>query len=267
MPLTVVGTVVWAGIRRMAGCGVCAIALPGILGCAVPLGAEGLPTEPQPSLDEAAVLPIVLEPVLPMLSEAAIADLQADLAAGIETWFGLAGLDKMPAPPAFSTELQNYQREWAIADPDVHAFLGVWHDGEAYAYSVSIFPSATPGQVCVLEFRPEWSLQIWNEVTGEYGKDVISEQILSFSVATVEDGQLRSSPVQSVGSAIALSRFTVGEAYPVVMMAVLDDQGTSRVVAAATPPMISPNLPESLVQPLSQALADHGCEVSPSPAI
>ncbi|MBD2459595.1 hypothetical protein H6G89_00935 [Oscillatoria sp. FACHB-1407] len=207
-------------------------------------------------------LPIVTEPVLPRLSESEIETLQTQLTVGIDTWFGLAGLDKTPAPPPFSEALQAYREQWGAINPDIATFVGFWQNDEAYPYSVTIFPSNTPGQVCVLEFKPEWSLQILNEATGEYGKDMISEQILSVSIATVQDGHLRSSQVRSVGSATALARYGVGEAYPVLFMSIMDDQGTTRTVAAISPPALPAELPESLVPQVSQALSDYGCTVA-----
>lgn len=195
----------------------------------------------------------------PRLSEAEIKTLQAALTQGIETWFSLAGLSKLVAPPPLSEPLQNYREAWSAVNADVATFLGSWHDSEGYPYSLSVFPSTTSGQVCVLEFKPEWSLYIFNEATGEYGKDMISEQILSLSIATAQDGHLRSRQVRSVGSATAVAKFTVGEAYPVSFMGLMDDQGTARVVALASLPTLPATLPNDLVAPVSQTLFDYGC--------
>ncbi len=203
--------------------------------------------------------------LLPVLSDAEIEALQAELTQGIDTWFGLAGLSKLPAPPPLSDALHNYRNAWSTVNVDVATFLGSWHDGEGYPYSVSIFPSSAPGQVCVLEFKPEWSLYIFNEATGEYGKDMISEQILTFSVATVEDGHLRSSQVRSVGSATAVANYAVGEAYPVMFMSLMDGHGSRRVVALSSPPTLPSDLPTALVAPVSQALYDYGCTTALAP--
>jgi hypothetical protein len=203
---------------------------------------------------------------LPRLSEVEIRALQTELTQGIDTWFGLAGLSKMVAPPPLSQTLQDYRKAWSAVDADVAPFLGLWRNSEDYPYSLGIFPSRTSGQVCVLEFKPEWSLYIFNEATGEYGKDVMSEQILSFSIATVQDGHLLSSQIRSVASATTIARFTVGEAYPVLLMGLMDDKATSRVVALSSPPTLPADLPEPLVAPVSQTLSDYGCIMDSAPA-
>jgi hypothetical protein len=199
------------------------------------------------------------------LSKAEIKALQTELTQGINTWFGLAGLAKMPPPPPLSKAIQDYRKVWSRVNVDLSTFAGSWESGDDYPYSVTIFPSKTPGRVCVLEFRPENSLQIFNEVTGQYGKDVISEQILSFSIATLQNGSLRSSQIRSVGSATAVVRYAVGKPYPVSFMSLMDKQGTPRVVALVAPPTLPTTLPEGWVAPISQALATHGCTTDLTP--
>jgi hypothetical protein len=178
---------------------------------------------------------------------------------GMETWFSLAGLNKVPAPPRYAEPLQDYREAWSAVQADVANFLGHWHNDEGYPYNLSIFPSLTPGQVCILEFRPEWSLDILIEETGETVKDVISPEVLSFSVATVEDGILRSSQVRSRGSALFATRYAVGEAYPVMLWMVEDDQQRARIVAASGLPTLPPDFPQGLAPQVEQALADYGC--------
>lgn len=234
--------------------------------------------EPSPALDsssptletEAAAdepfLPIISDPLLPPLSETELETLMTELTTGIDTWFGLAGLDKVVAPPRLPAALVDLRAVWGAINPNVSTFIGSWYNSENYPYSVSIFPSSTPEQVCVLEFKPEWSLQIVNEATGETSKDVISEQILSFSIATVQNGHLRSSQVRSMGSATAFARYSLANPpYSTLFMSVMDDQGTIRVVAATSPPTLPAELPESLVSEVTQALSDYGCTMSPAP--
>ncbi len=239
------------------------------LGC-LGLGAQALACVPLPPANStpntvnppevpARILPVVIDPLLPPLTEAEGQALEAEMLAGMDTWFGLAGLDKVPTPPRYSEALQDYRAEWSAIQADVANFLGYWHNDEGYPYSLSVFPSFTPGQVCILEFQPEWSLDILNEETGETVKDVISAEILSFSVATVERGMLRSSQVRSQGSAMVTTSYAVGEAYSVLLWAVEDDQQRVRVVAASTPPILPPDFPEELAPQVEQALADHGC--------
>jgi hypothetical protein len=238
------------------------------LGC-LGLGAQAWacaplpPADSTPTTDDPAApsrpLPVVLEPLLPPLTEAAGQALEAEMLNGMETWFGLAGLNKVPAPPRYAEPLPDYREAWSAVQADVTNFLGYWHNDEGYPYSLSVFPSLTPGQVCILEFQPEWSLDILNEETGETVKDVISPEILSFSVATVADGILRSSQVRSQGSAMVTNRYTVGEAYPVVLWAVEDDQQRVRVVAASGLPTLPPDFPQDLAPQVEQALAAYGC--------
>lgn len=204
-------------------------------------------------------LPAANAAPLPRLTSSEIKRLQADLTQGIDTWFGLAGLAKAVAPPPLSQALQNYRKAWGRNHAQLVTFLGTWRDSADYPYSVSIFPRKTPGQVCVLEFKPEWSLDIINETTGQTSKDVISQQILSLSIAKVQGGHLWSSQVRSVGAATAVARFSGVKAYSVLFMGLKDDKGYSHTVALASPPALPPELPQELVAPLSQALLDYGC--------
>ncbi|MEM1281514.1 MAG: hypothetical protein AAGG53_16175 [Cyanobacteria bacterium P01_H01_bin.152] len=205
---------------------------------------------------EAARSPNAEPPPLPRLSEAEIETLQTDLAYGIESWFGWAGLLKIPAPPPLTDAVRNYRETWSVNDLDISNFLGLWRNNQDYPYYVSIFPTQTTGQVCVLEFKPEWSLLTFNEALGEYNKDVISEQVFAFSMATVENGHLRSHRVRSVGSAVAAARFND---YPVLLMGLEDNQDITRVVALESPPTLPPDLPEDLVAPVAQTLRYNGC--------
>jgi hypothetical protein len=221
-------------------------------------------SSPSPQTPESGVGPeessqsLIPEP-LPRLSAAEIESLQTELTHSINTWFSLAGVSKVLPPPPLTDTLQDYREAWRAVNPDVAHFLGSWIDSEGYSYSVTLFPSRTPGQVCVLEFRPKWSLSILNEVTGESVEDVMSEQLLSFSVATVQDGHLRSDRVRSVNSVTTVETYGVGEAYPVAFMALMKDQDTRRAVALSSPPALPSELPEALMESVSQTLSTHGC--------
>ncbi|MGG6297274.1 hypothetical protein ACQ4M4_23010 [Leptolyngbya sp. AN02str] len=204
-------------------------------------------------------LPVVIEPLLPPLTQERGQALEAETQTGMETWFAWAGLDKLPAPPRYSEALQDYRAEWSAIHADAANFLGYWKNDEGYPYSLNVFPSSTPGKLCILEFQPEWSLDILNEETGETVKDVISPEILSFSVATVEQGMFRSSQVRSQDSALLTTQYAVGEAYPVMLWGVEDDQQRVRVIAASSSPMLPPDFSEALAPQVEQALAAHGC--------
>ena len=220
------------------------------------------PTESAPATEP---LPILLNPVLPAFTAADLTQLTANLTTGIESWFALAGLNKAVPPPALPEDLQAYRQTWEANNPEIAPFLGLWHDSEAQNfYYLSLFPSTVPQQVCVLEFKPEWSLAIWNEEAGDYSyKDVISEQTLSFSVATVEADQLRSSQIRTTTAALTRQTFALSEPYSVELIGIEDDQGTQRVLAATALPMLPPDFPAALQPEVLQALADHDCIPEP----
>lgn len=226
--------------------------------CEPTLASEASPPSPNPELGVESPRPLIPDP-LPRLSEAEIKALQAEVAQSIDLWFDLAGVSAMSPPPALTDELENYREAWSAVNPDVSTFLGSWVylDSAGSFYSVTVFPSRTPGQACVLEFIPESSLYIYNEVTGEYVKDILADQLLTVSVATVQDGHLRSSQVRSVGSATVMANYA--EDHPVAFMGLMDEQGTSRVVALASLPALPSDLPEALVEPVSQTLHTYGC--------
>ncbi|NJR37800.1 MAG: hypothetical protein HC781_01870 [Leptolyngbyaceae cyanobacterium CSU_1_4] len=88
---------------------------------------------------------------------------------------------------------------------------------------------------------------------------MIGEQLLTFSVATVQDGHLRSSKIRSVEAATTVTTYGVGEAYPVSFMSLMDDGSNKQVVALSSPPALPSELPEALVGSVSQTLASYGC--------
>ncbi|HEY9624974.1 MAG TPA: hypothetical protein V6C78_31905 [Crinalium sp.] len=230
--------------------------------CEPTLASEASPPSPNPESGVESPRPLIPNP-LPRLSEAEIKALQAEVAQSIDLWFDLAGVSAMSPPPALTDELENYREAWSAVNPNVATFLGAWvyMDSAGSFYSVTVFPSRTPGQACVLEFIPESSLYIYNEVTGEYVKDILAEQLLTISVAMVQDGHLRSSQVRSVGSATVMANYA--EDHPVAFMGLMDDQGTRRVVALASPPTLPSDLPEALVGPVSLTLSTYGCITDP----
>lgn len=219
------------------------------------------PTSPNPEsgVEEAeSAQPPIPDP-LPPLSASEIEALQAEVAQNIDLWFDLAGVSAMPPPPSVTEELEDYRETWSAVNSDVATFLGAWvyRDSVGNFYSVTVFPSRTPGQVCVLEFIPESSLLIYNEATGETVQDILAEQLLTVSVASVQDGHLRSSQVRSVGSSTVSTIYA--EDHPVVFMGLVDNQNTSRFVALDSLPALPSDLPETLVEPVSQTLSNYSC--------
>ena len=229
------------------------------------VGAD-IPAEPsESSPPEEVQLPIVLEPLLPPLNWIDIASLRSILTEQTESWFGLAGLGKLSEPPPVPETLPAYRQSWSEVNPAIAPFLGLWHDDQdaQNRYHISIFPSPTPGSACVLEFKPEWSLKLVDESGQPTGyKDVISEQILSFSVATIQGAQLRSSQVRMTTRAMKMDEYTLNQPYSVELNSVIDDDGTIRVLAAADLPTLPPDLPETLQQEVRQALANQDCATS-----
>jgi len=226
---------------------------------------EHVTTEPPASADtilDTPVLPIFTGLPLPRLSPSDREAFIAEFRRGLDSWLGLSGLDKVEAPSPLSDEIRQYRQAWAQEEAAIAPFLGHWQEGADFPYAVSIFPSTVAGQVCVLEFKPEWSLMLWNEAEGDYSiKDVITEQILSFSVATVAAGELRSSQVRTTTAAIA-EQIAPLQTTPSEFMGIMDEVGTMRVVAVAGPPTLPPELPTELIPQVWQALSDHSCMVS-----
>jgi len=211
------------------------------------------------STKEEIDLPVIITPLLPQLNQENLSNFKTFLAERSQSWFALAGLDKMNPPPRFSPELQSYRERWSNVNPRSAPFLGLWHDGDYPNYYLSIFPSNIDGKMCILEFRAEWSLLILNEETGQYNKDMISPQILSFSLGEEQSGQLQSSQISTSLEVISTQDFSLSETYGVELIAVLDEQNNSYVLASTSPPILPPDLPDSVTEKVNQALSDYGC--------
>jgi hypothetical protein len=211
------------------------------------------------STEEEIYLPVIITPLLAELNQDNLSNLNTILNQGLQSWFDLAGLDKKNPPPRFSPELQSYRERWINVNPRITPFLGLWSDGEDPSYYLSIFPSATAGKMCILEFKPEWSLLILNEETGEYNKDIITEQILSFSLGEEKSGQFQSSQISTSKKAIITKEFSLSDTYPVELIAVLDDENNSHVLASTSPPILPPDFPDSVKEKVNQTLSNYGC--------
>lgn len=204
-------------------------------------------------------IPGLQQPILPKFTQAEMNNLNVALAQGKDTWFGLAGLGKTPPPPVFPNALSQYRQTWQQQNPAITPFLGQWQNDETYPYTLTIFPSTEPGKVCLLEFRPEWSLDILNEVTGKINKDIIAPQLLSFSTAKIEGGILRSSQIRTTDQAIASHTFSSNQAETVELMGVARGTDYTLTLAAAALPMFPPELPEILVQSITPLLQANRC--------
>jgi hypothetical protein len=201
------------------------------------------------------LLPISGAAILPALSDRDQAALITEARSQTDYWLGLAGVGKIRNPDPLPDDLEAYRQAWAAVNPAIAPFLGSWRDGEDFPYSVSIFPSPSPNKVCVLEFRPAWNYPLWSEMVGAYiGKEVLLEQILSFSVATVEAGQLRSETLQTATG--ALFRYENSDAQ---LMGLQDDAGTVHIVAASALPRLPDKFPDTMATQVMHALTTYGC--------
>ncbi|AFY40317.1 hypothetical protein Lepto7376_4197 [[Leptolyngbya] sp. PCC 7376] len=198
------------------------------------------------------------------LNDAEIIELVVGLEERKESWFGLAGLNKVEHPPEVPAELLTYRQSWKRKDPAIAPFLGFWHDSDysTNRYQISIFPSTRPSHVCVVEFKPEWSLELWNEETQDYSyKDVISAEIFSVSLAKVGSAQLRSPELRADELAIAHTEFGLSETYPVELLPVLNEDNGIKLVAAAAQPQLPPDLPDDLRQTVDEKFAAYNCSL------
>lgn len=206
-------------------------------------------------------LTISSAPLLPTLTTDELTQIATNSEDVKSQWFGRAGFLKVEQPPRFTEALQTYRQAWMAKNPEIAPFLGFWH-GEDYQgdrYSLTIFPAAAPGQVCVLEFQPELSMLLTDEETGETVKDLIRAEILSLSVGRVQSGQLQSSQISTATKAIALDEYMLSEAYDVESMGIMDDEGNMHVVAAAAPPTLPEEFPQELSAVFAETLAEQGC--------
>lgn len=211
--------------------------------------------------EEQINLPIIITPLLPKLNQDDLSNLKNILDKRAQSWFDLAGLNKISAPPKFSPELQSYREAWFNVNPRIATFLGLWYSDEDPRYYLSIFPAVERGKMCILEFRPEWSITLTtvNEETGEHYIDMISEQILSFSVGEEKSGQVQSSQISTSQEVIITENFSSDGNYPVELIAVLDEENHSNVLASYSPPILPPDLPDSMKEKVNQTLSNYGC--------
>lgn len=197
-------------------------------------------------------LNLAKEESLPPLNILDLLDIKFTASEMIDTWFGLAGLNKLISPSELGEPLKSFRNQWTKTNPTVTPFLGMWHDdGGAYgnSYFLSIFPSQEQGQACVLEFRLEQTM----------AQEVVVEQILSLSTAKVINGQLLSSRLRADKSTIVQKDFENG--YPVEILPVLDGQNRIHIFASQSPPKLPPEFPDKLTSQVKQELSNRGCTI------
>lgn len=205
------------------------------------------------------ILAIASTPVnAQLLTDAEIIELVVGSEQLENNWFGLAGLAKLEHPPELPDELVAYRESWRRKDPAIAPFLGFWHDSDysANRYYLSIFPSRLDDHVCVVEFKPEWSLGILAE---GFEPDVISEGIFSLSLAKAGAAQLQGENIRADELAIAATTFGIVEDYPVELFPLYDAQNRIRLVAAANVPQLPPDLPATFWDMTQEFLEENHC--------
>lgn len=180
-------------------------------------------------------------------------------------WLGLAGLNKLDYPPALPDELVTYRDNWRQKDPAIASFLGLWHDA-AYSnnrYYLSIFPSAIDDHVCVVEFKPKYSVNFGGE---EFEPDVISEGIFSVSLAKAKAAQLLGEKIRGDELAINSAMLdlpgrneSVVELFPLYDSPVYESPDDVRLVAAANVPQLPPDLPTEFLETAQEFLTENRC--------
>ena len=176
----------------------------------------------------------------------------------LSDWLGLAGLNKLEHPPERPEELITYRNNWRQKDPAIAPFLGFWHDAD-YSdnrYYLSIFPSAIDDHVCVVEFKPKFSVNFGGE---EFEPDVISGGIFSVSLAKATAAQLSGQKIKADELAINSKTLNFPEEYQAEFLPFYDSQGYVRVVAAANVPQLPPDLPTEFLETAQEFLTENRC--------
>ncbi|HEY9627351.1 MAG TPA: hypothetical protein V6C84_08620 [Coleofasciculaceae cyanobacterium] len=225
-----------------------------LLACRLPVPVS-VPQPPAPAMPTSrlSIAAIDAQP-LPPLTTAEFSQLMAGARNDAQSWLDLAGLNKLVAPPPISAELAAFRQEWRSKNPEVAPYLGTWRDdgGSGVTYYLSVFPSNTPRQVCLLEFRQELRAA---------PEDLIAEEILSLSTATASNGQLLGSRLRTAASAFFQSKFHTG--YDVEFMGVVGSPLPG--LASLSPPALPTDFPQEVVQEVSQELEKRGCQLPDSP--
>ena len=237
----------WHRLRIQSSVWVGVAAIAAIAAISLKAGLTGTPIAPRTNVSS-------FEdpgPILPSLTEADLEKLQREIPLQLRSWFDLAGLLKLDRPPAFPESLQAFREARSAIDAETAPFLGLWQDdgGDGRTYFLSVFPSDTPGRVCLLEYRDEWRAA---------PEDVILEPILALSTAEVTDGHLRGSRLRSHRSAIGRTTFDL-ESYPVEFLGVAIDGDRIRLFVARSLPALPLDLPSEAIADVERALFERGC--------
>ena len=189
---------------------------------------------------------------LPPLTVSELEQMRSEAAQITQSWFDLAGLNKLIWPPVFSEELQDFRARWDTEAGAIAPFLGLWHNdgGAGQIYTLSIFPADTPSQVCVLEYRPGWKVI----------EDVLLEPIFALSTATVVEGDLLGSRLRSTTTASRQGEFFTGDA--IALLDVVNTEQKVEVLALKSPPILPAELSDNMTTAALEALPTMGCTIN-----
>jgi len=209
----------------------------GTAACVVPVEEPAVPGRSEtPTVDPALVLP--------PLSAEALQQREAELQIYIQSDLDLAGLGKISGVgQPISLELAQFRQDWAAVDSEIAPFLGTWvRDWNLMPHDfLTIFPSAVLGQVCLVRYR--------QTETETVPFEIITTP-LEFSVALVEDEQLRGPDMQTAQSLIRPTPASAYVPYDVEFLGTVEASGELRHYAAQQPPAFDPTWEADLKQKL-----------------
>ncbi|PZU95661.1 MAG: hypothetical protein DCE90_12055 [Pseudanabaena sp.] len=210
--------------------------------------ANNLP-QPNPSRPN---LNAVKQPNLAVLLPKQLSALSISARTISQSWLDLAGLAKVSNPPAFPSSLTKFRQSWRAKQPHVATFLGNYRDDgqRGQIYSLSIFPSRTRDQVCIVEFSPKFD---------EGLPDLALPEILVVSKANYKNRQLLGSRLRTAPSMILPRVSFNGDR--VEFLGILDRQNQPRIFAASGLPQIPDDLPRDAIAAVNQALKIANCIV------
>jgi hypothetical protein len=212
-----------------------------------------VPAEPPDAVDAApggdprTVEPLAVDPtqLRSPLSPEALQQRESELQGWIQSeldWAGLGKITNVGKP--INPDLEAFRDHWAAVDPAIAPFLGTWiKDWDLMPHDyMTVLPSTVPGQVCLVRYR---------QMETEFVPIQIITTPLEFSVALVEEGQLRAPAMQTARSLIRLTPGTPYVPYDIEFLGTVEASGNLRLYAAQQPPTLDPAWAPDLTPQLS----------------
>lgn len=163
----------------------------------------------------------------------------------IKASLDLVGLGKANGqPPLYSNQLKTFQASWAKVDPAVAPFIGNWvwnWDTFPPNYRLSVFPSQTPGKVCLIEVDTGYDVDAM-PVPKEFDLPP------KFSTARITKAGGLGTRWRLHRSLIRLTQSQVGEPGNIEFLGAVTLQNQLRVYASAGVPVLNSTLPAPLLQ-------------------